>query len=168
MKSRFGHLGFEPQIVRERRRRLNGAEEMDNKDNVMRIVGGALFPGAAWGTVNASWPLAVLECDEEGISVDVRRFPMRNLFRKMTKYASQKAPGDAWWSSGWGALSSARISPRSIVLVNNLREDCKFVALTGRAMRRLGLYLDERNIAVERVRNNLSYGWGRPWPPTKG
>lgn len=141
---------------------------MSDEEKALRIVGGALFPAAAGGTVNASWPLAVLKCNEDGISVDVRRFPMRNSFRRLTEYASQRAPEDAWWSSSWDALSSVHISWRSVVLVNSQQESRKFVTLGGEVMERLGLYLEERNVAVKRVRSNLSYSWGRLWPPTKG
>lgn len=125
----------------------------------MRIIGGASFPAAAMGTVNASWPLAVLRCDEDGISVDLRWLPVKRSLRKLTKYAGQRRSEDAWWSSSWDTLSSAKISPRSVVLTNDQQESCKFVTLTSVAMERLGRYLEQRNIMVQRVRSNLSYGW---------
>jgi hypothetical protein len=127
------------------------------KEDVLLIVGGASFP-AVIGTMNISWPLAVLRCNEDGISVDPRSSLLKRALRRFMKSEiSQRAAEDIWWSSTWDGLSSVRLATKSIVLENAQKDSCKFVTVTRESMKPLILELERRHITVQRVRNNFYF-----------
>lgn len=126
-------------------------------ENILHIVGGASFP-AAMGTLNATWPFAILRCNADGISVDLQPHLFKRFFRWfMSKETKQRAIEEPWWSSTWDELSSVRLARKSIVLANIRQKSCKFVTLTRASIEPLLLEFDRRHISVQRVRTNFFY-----------
>jgi hypothetical protein len=127
---------------------------------MLRIVGGASLP-ARVGALNVSWPFAVLVYGDEGISVDLQPRLLKRALQRITKdRIRENAIEDAWWSSTWAELSLARLATRSVILTNIQKESCKFVTVTRESMEPLILELEQRRIAVQRVKNNFSYTGG--------
>ena len=78
---------------------------------VTRTIGGTSIP-ATTGWMTASWPLAVLIADDEGLEVDVRPRRLKRLF---IRFASPTPPMTGpLWRSTWTEIGSIDFGRRSI------------------------------------------------------
>lgn len=116
------------------------------------IFGGASFP-AKFGTLSASWPLAVLTTSESGISVDLRfRFLKQILGRLVGREKSS-----VWWTADWVDLASADFGRRSVVIRTKEQHGCRFVTLMRRQILPLLEEFERRGIVVTQVKTTI--GW---------
>jgi hypothetical protein len=127
------------------------------------VIGAAAFLGGDGGPLSFNWPLAALELSARGIRVRVRS----RLATRLAEFASTllgtsaPPPFDNPWNVTWDQLRRVMASRRSLVLVDDRGEACRFGVLR---RRRLDPVLDAiavRGIAVERRRSTFSVMY---WP----
>lgn len=133
-------------------------------DRALRIVGAASFPVLV-GTFTVSSPLAVLQADSDGISVDLRwRLLKRSYARHAGRHADEWSIEDACWTSSWEDLS-VQLAGGNMVLTNGDKKNCRF----GTSLRRLRPLIDEferRGVPVRRVRSTIPWYFHPNRPPT--
>jgi len=118
----------------------------------LRLIGGASFPGKV-GTISATWPLAVLTSDDDGVTVDLRA----RLLKVVLGRFMGRDRDSVWWSAEWDQIESVDFGRRSVILRSSVQRGCRFVTMSRRQLQPFVTDLDRRNIVVKRKASTL--GW---------
>ena len=123
--------------------RAKGRVNVDG-DAELRLVGGCTFHyGPAY--VNASWPLATLVVESDGLSVG-----LRGSWRPLAKCRA---------SVGWADLVAVQLSRRTASWYDREGWFYRFVSLEEGSIDELGDVLDRREVPYKIVRQT----WARPF-----
>jgi hypothetical protein len=127
-------------------------------DNTYEVVGGATIPGPPGvGSLNASYPLIVLEMRRDGIRVRLRWRWMAAFFRLAMRLEGGDEGTEVEWVATWSAIDRVLVAPRSIVMFSGGARPCRFVVPAESTARKLEVELVARGVEVTRVRSTMRH-----------
>jgi hypothetical protein len=119
----------------------------------LRVTGGAGARIPSGWALYASWPLAVLILDDEGLALSLRGpwilrllrlfwFPVRSWF----EWDSTK-----WWSAPWREIVKVEASWRGLVVYRQDGSTCKFVSIRHRTIISVIDFVQSRGCTIVKV-----------------
>jgi hypothetical protein len=161
--SRYRLIAQISQCAVSRRSRLLNRSEIigyvSNAEKPIEIVGGANNMVLA-----ASWPLAKLIADDQGIVVHVRKRVVPVIGAVLTPFTAER---NVMFQSRWDDLTRCITAKRSVVVWRRGGDYCRFVVIRRGRLDSLIKRLEVHRVPLERVRGTFLLGTFHDdrWPP---
>jgi hypothetical protein len=117
------------------------------------IRGGGTFPSKTMGRVNATWPLAYLQADDQVVQIDTTLPWLKPAFiSPVTEVA-----GRPTWACQWSELDRVVTAERSAVFLPKAGRGCRFVTLSQERLQPLLTLIKNQRIERVNARTTIDY-----------
>jgi hypothetical protein len=140
---------------------MNGGVMTNNpRDEVYEVIGAGTIPGPPGvGSLGASYPLVILDVNEDGVRVRLRWRWLAGFFRLAMRMEGGGADTQVEWTAAWSAIDRVLVDRRSFVMFSGDGNPCRFVLPAESTARKLEAELARHGVEITRVRSTIQYAF---------